>query len=80
MKEQVFVPKTPNIFAIMTGPPSTIVHWLKLQSSDWRANLAEDLFLQINFPPMRALEFIAGHVIFKLHYDQIYQMKTTLDS
>ena len=26
MKEQVFVPKTPNIFAIMTGPPSTIVH------------------------------------------------------
>ena len=24
MKEQVFVPKTPNIFAIMTGPPSTI--------------------------------------------------------
>ena len=25
MKEQVFVPKTPNIFAIMTGPPSTIV-------------------------------------------------------
>ena len=27
MKEQVFVPKTPNIFAIMTGPPSTIVQW-----------------------------------------------------
>ena len=27
MKEQVFVPKTPNIFAIMTGPPSTIVNW-----------------------------------------------------
>ena len=27
MKEQVFVPKTPNIFAIMTGPPSTIVYW-----------------------------------------------------
>ena len=27
MKEQVFVPKTPNIFAIMTGPPSTIVPW-----------------------------------------------------
>ena len=26
MKEQVFVPKTPNIFAIMTGPPCTIVH------------------------------------------------------
>jgi hypothetical protein len=27
MKEQVFVPKTPNIFAIMTGPPSTIVQY-----------------------------------------------------
>ena len=29
MKEQVFVPKTPNIFAIMTDPPSTIVHSLQ---------------------------------------------------
>ena len=29
---------------------------------------------------MRAPEFIRGHVIFKLHYDQIYQMKTTLIS
>ena len=27
---------------------------------------------------MRALEFITGHVIFKLHYNQIYQLKTTL--
>ena len=26
---------------------------------------------------MRALEFIKDHLIFKLHYDQIYQMKTT---
>jgi hypothetical protein len=29
---------------------------------------------------MRALEFITGHVIFKLRYDPIYQMKTTFDS
>ena len=50
---------------------------LKLQHSDWRANLAKDFFLQINFPPMRALEFITGHVIFKLCYNQIYQLKTT---
>ena len=28
---------------------------------------------------MRALEFITGYVIFKLHYDQIYQMKITMD-
>ena len=27
---------------------------------------------------MRALEFLTGHVIFKLRYDQIYQLKTTL--
>ena len=27
---------------------------------------------------MRALEFIRGHVIFKLRYNQIYQMKTTI--
>ena len=29
---------------------------------------------------MRALQFITDHVIFKLHYNQIYQMKTTKDS
>ena len=28
---------------------------------------------------MRALEFITGHVIFKLRYNQIYQLKTTND-
>ena len=27
---------------------------------------------------MRALELITGHVTYKLHYNQIYQMKTTL--
>ena len=32
-------------------------------------------FLQINFPPMKALKFFKL-VIFKLRYDQIYQMKT----
>ena len=26
---------------------------------------------------MRALKFITGHVIFKLRYNQIYQLKTT---
>ena len=52
-------------------------HWLKLQHSDWRASLVKDFFLQINFPPMRALKFITGHVILRLRYDQIHQMKTT---
>ena len=32
-------------------------------------------FLQMNFPPMRALQFITDHVIFKLCFNQIYQMK-----
>ena len=38
------------------------------------------IFLQINFPPMRALEFITGHVISKLRYSQIYQLKITKQS
>ena len=38
---------------------------------------SSNFFLQINFPPMRALKFITGHVIFKLRYNQIYQLKTT---
>ena len=29
---------------------------------------------------MRALQFITDHVIIKLRYNQIYQMKTTFDS
>ena len=53
-------------------------HWLKLHHSDWRANLVKDFFLQINFPPMRALEFIRDHVTFKLPYDFSYHMKTPL--
>ena len=28
---------------------------------------------------MRALEFITGHVTFKLRYNQIYKLKTTMD-
>ena len=50
-------------------------HWLKLQHSDWGANLVKDFLLQKK--KMKAFEFITGHVIFKLHYYQIYQMKTT---
>ena len=46
-------------------------HWLKLQHSDWRANLVKDFFLQMNFPPMGALGFIRDHMTFKLRYNQI---------
>ena len=38
-------------------------HWLKLQNSDWRANFVKDFFLQMNFPPMGALEFIRDHML-----------------
>ena len=44
----------------------------KFKSSHWlRANLVKDFFLQINFPPMRPLEFIRDHVTFKPWYNQI---------
>ena len=46
-------------------------HWLKSQHSDWRANLVKDFFWQIKFPSMRDLEFLTGHVTFKLLYNQI---------
>ena len=49
----------------MTGYKS---HWLKLQHSDWRANLVHDFFLQTNFPPMKALKFIIGHAIYHLAF------------
>ena len=29
---------------------------------------------------MRALQFITDHVTLKLHYNQIYQMKTPIDT
>ena len=78
-------------------------HWLKLQHSDWRANLVKDFFLNrfstnesnrnynihtgeqilyrslfwINFPLMRALKFITGHLIYNLAYTYKFQLKTT---
>ena len=52
-------------------------YWLKLQHSDWRANLVNDFFLQINFPPMRALKSISSHVIYSPAYTYKFQLKTT---
>ena len=40
---------------------------------------SKGFFFTIKFPPMRALKFITDHVIFKLWYNQTYQMKTTFD-
>ena len=43
-----------------------------------KLQILQRIFLQINFQPLRALQFITDHVIFKLRYNQIYQMKTTI--
>ena len=49
-----------------------------IQHSDWSENLVKDFVWKINFPPMRALEFLTSHLIFKLHYNQIYQLEMTI--
>ena len=54
----------------MTCYKFRIVNWLKLQHSDWRANLVKNFF-NVNFTPMKALKFITGHVTFRLCYNQI---------
>ena len=36
-------------------------------------------FFRINFPPIRALKFITGHVIYNLAYTYKFQLKTTLE-
>ena len=43
-------------------------------------SIIKDFFWKINFPKMRALKFLTGHVTFKICYNQIYQLKTTLVS
>ena len=53
-----------NVFIFFRFPTLYI---LKLQHSDWTENLAKDFF-KINFPPMRALEFITGPVIHNTTY------------
>ena len=52
-------------------------HWLKLQHSGWRANLVKDFLFKINFPPIRLLKFITGHMIYKPAYTYKFQLKTT---
>ena len=37
----------------------------------------KDFFEKIIFPPMRALKFITGHVIYKPAYTYKFQLKTT---
>ena len=52
------------------------------RNSDWRANLVKDFkfLIKINFPPMRALEFITGHVIYNQIYNYKFQLKIRIVS
>ena len=45
---------------------------MKLQHSDWRANIVKDFFV------MRALEIITGHVNYTPAYTYKFQLKTTM--
>ena len=51
-------------------------HWLKLQHSDWRANLVKDFFKQI-FYQWEHSNNNTGHVIYKPAYTYKFQLKTT---
>ena len=39
--------------------------------------LKSKLFFKINFPPIRALKIITGHVIYNPSYNYKFQLKTT---
>ena len=45
-------------------------HWLKLQHSEWRANLVKDFIEEKknSTNAMRALKFLTGHMIYNLAY------------
>ena len=50
---------------------------LKLQHSDWRANLVKDLVLN-KFSTNESTQIIAGHVIYNPAYTYKFQLKTTV--
>ena len=41
----------------------SILSLVEITVFNWRANLVKDFFPKINFPTMRALEFISGHLV-----------------
>ena len=49
---------------------------LKLHHSDWRANIIRDFF-KIDFPLLRALKIITGHVIYNPASTYKFRSKTT---
>ena len=48
---------------------------MRAPASDW--NILQRIFFEINFPPMRALETITGHVIYDTAHTYKFQLKTT---
>ena len=53
-------------------------HWLKLQHSDWRANLVKDFFLEDKLSTNESTQIITGHVIYNPVYTYKFQLKTTI--
>ena len=51
-------------------------HWLKLQHSDWRANLVKYFFFN-RFSTNESTRIITGHVIYNPAYTYKFQLKTT---
>ena len=51
-------------------------HWLKLQHSNWRANLVKYFFLN-KFSTSESTRITPGHVIYKPAYTYKLQLKTT---
>ena len=52
-------------------------HWLKLQHSDWRANLVKDNFEKNKVSTNENTWIITGHMIYNLAYISILQTTTT---
>ena len=50
---------------------------LKLKHSDWKTNLVKDFFCKNKFSSNDSTQILTRHVIFKLCYNQIWQLKTT---
>ena len=46
----------------------TLIGWNYVQRSDWTANLVKDFFWKMNFPLMKALKFVTGHLVYNLAY------------
>ena len=56
----------------------TVLSLVEITAFRLESKSRKGFFLKISFQPIRALVFLTGHVIFKLRYNQIYRLKTTM--